>query len=115
VFERPRLHVDLAQLRSDARDPIPLRQRGWQQALESIFPLKFNRIEVVEGSFAYIDYRPGKPFWSNDGIWKRKTCATSTPATGCTRRLCGATGWSSGREGPASMGHATFSPSHFPR
>jgi hypothetical protein len=61
VFERPRMHVDLAQFRSDARDPIPLRQRGWQQALESIFPLKFNRIEVVDGSFAYIDTDPDKP------------------------------------------------------
>ncbi len=61
VFDRPRLHVDLAQFRSDARDAVPLRQRGWQQALESIFPLKFNRIAVVEGSLAYIDTDPGKP------------------------------------------------------
>lgn len=61
LFDHPRVHVDLRQLRSDVGDDVPLRRRGWQQALESIYPLKFNRISVVEGTAAYIDTDPEHP------------------------------------------------------
>ena len=29
-FERPTIHINLNQLYEEARDPIPIRQRGWQ-------------------------------------------------------------------------------------
>jgi hypothetical protein len=61
VFLRPRVHIDLPQLRQEARDPVKMKDRGWQQAFESIYPLKFNRIEVKEGDLVYIDTDPGRP------------------------------------------------------
>jgi uncharacterized protein DUF748 len=61
VFSRPRVHIDLPQLRQEAKDQMKLKDRGWQQAFESIYPLKFNRIEVKEGDLVYIDTDPTKP------------------------------------------------------
>ena len=61
VFERPRVHVNLAQLREEDRDEIEVQDRGWQQALESIYPLKFNTIRVRNGHLVYIDEDPERP------------------------------------------------------
>ena len=61
VFDRPRVHVNLAQLRKEDRDEIEVEDRGWQQALESIYPLKFNMIQVRNGDLVYIDEDPERP------------------------------------------------------
>ncbi|MEA2559483.1 MAG: hypothetical protein QOH06_987 [Acidobacteriota bacterium] len=61
VFDRPRVHVNLAQLRKEDRDEIEVEDRGWQQALESIYPLKFNMIQVRNGDLVYIDEDPEYP------------------------------------------------------
>ncbi|HWN42222.1 MAG TPA: DUF748 domain-containing protein [Thermoanaerobaculia bacterium] len=61
VFERPRVHVNLAQLRKEDRDEVEVEDRGWQQALESIYPLKFNMIQVRNGDLVYIDEDPEHP------------------------------------------------------
>jgi Domain of Unknown Function (DUF748) len=62
VFDQPRIHVNLPQLRQEARDQVSLKDRGWQQALESIYPLKFNHIEMRDGNVVYIDEDPKHPF-----------------------------------------------------
>jgi hypothetical protein len=54
-LDRPRLHIDLAQLRREAEDQVSLKNRGWQQALESIYPLKFNSFQVNDGDLVYVD------------------------------------------------------------
>jgi len=54
-FERPTIHINLNQLYEEARDPIPIRQRGWQDALQAIYPLKINDFEVREGTLIYQD------------------------------------------------------------
>ncbi len=61
VFEQPRVHVNLAQLRKEDRDEVEIEDRGWQQALESIYPLKFNMIKVRNGDLVYIDEDPEYP------------------------------------------------------
>ncbi len=60
-FNQPRLHVDLPQLRREAADPVSMRNRGWQQALESIYPLKFNHFQVDDGDVVYVDEDPAHP------------------------------------------------------
>ncbi len=60
-FDRPRLHIDLPQLRREAADQVSLRDRGWQQALESIYPLKFNTFQVNDGDVLYVDEDPAHP------------------------------------------------------
>lgn len=60
-LDRPRLHLDLPQLRREAADQVKLRDRGWQQALESIYPLKFNHFRVNDGDVVYVDEDPDHP------------------------------------------------------
>jgi hypothetical protein len=61
VFDGPRVHVNLPQLREEDRDQVKVQDRGWQQALESIYPLKFNLVQVRNGDLVYIDADPKKP------------------------------------------------------
>ncbi|HKI01700.1 MAG TPA: DUF748 domain-containing protein [Thermoanaerobaculia bacterium] len=60
-FDGPRIHVNLPQLRQEDRDQVDVQNRGWQQALESIYPLKFNLLEVSDGDIVYIDEDPERP------------------------------------------------------
>ena len=61
VFDGPRVHVNLPQLRQEDRDQVKVQDRGWQQALESIYPLKFNLMQVRDGDLVYIDTDPKRP------------------------------------------------------
>ncbi|HEY4591155.1 MAG TPA: DUF748 domain-containing protein, partial [Thermoanaerobaculia bacterium] len=61
IFDQPRIHLDLPQLSQEAKDQVKLTDRGWQQALESIYPLKFNQIRVRNGDIVYIDADPNRP------------------------------------------------------
>jgi hypothetical protein len=61
VFDQPRVHVNLPQLEAEARSQVKLKDRGWQQAFESIYPLKFNQMQVRDGDLVYIDTDPGRP------------------------------------------------------
>jgi hypothetical protein len=55
LFERPRIHVNLAQLQKEAKDEVDVQDRGWQAALREIYPLEINEFRVEDGSITYID------------------------------------------------------------
>lgn len=55
LFENPTIHADLTQLQEEAKDSVPIQEHGWQQALESIYPLKINELRVVNGTVEYQD------------------------------------------------------------
>jgi len=61
VFDGPRVHVNLPQLRQEDRDQVKMQDRGWQQAMEAIYPIKFNQVQVRNGDLVYIDADPKKP------------------------------------------------------
>ena len=61
VFDQPRVHINLPQLRDENRDRVDMQDRGWQEALESIYPLKFNLIQIRDGDAVYIDTDPKRP------------------------------------------------------
>lgn len=61
VFDRPRIHANLPQLREEDRDEIDIEDRGWQDAFESIYPLKFNHVEVRDGEIVYLERDPERP------------------------------------------------------
>ena len=52
---RPRLHVDRRQLSAEASDPVAVQDKGWQAAVESIYPLKFNQVRISDGAMTYVD------------------------------------------------------------
>ena len=61
VFDQPRVHIDLPQLQRESHDQVSMKDRGWQQAFESIFPLKVDHFEIRDGELAYIDVDPKRP------------------------------------------------------
>lgn len=61
ALERPEVRIDLRQYRVEAKSPIPLKELGWQQAVEAIYPFKINVVTIRDGALTYIDQDPRKP------------------------------------------------------
>ncbi len=57
TIERPALHINLAQIEEEARSHVSLKERGWQRAVESVFPIKLDRVTIREGSVLYLSDR----------------------------------------------------------
>jgi hypothetical protein len=55
IFERPRVDITFEQSKTEARDPVPVTDRGWQDALQAVYPLKINTLRVVDGYVSYYD------------------------------------------------------------
>jgi hypothetical protein len=60
-LDKPKLHINLQQLRHEAKSEVPIKQRGWQQAVEDIYPLKINLLNINDASITYIDVDPKRP------------------------------------------------------
>ena len=61
LIERPKAYVNLVQASAEIRDKTTMRERGWQQALESIYPLKINVFRIEDGEVMYVDRGPFRP------------------------------------------------------
>lgn len=61
LLDRPVVYCNLTQLRAEANDPTPVQSRGWQQAIEQIYPLKINLFRVRDGEVTYVDDDPKRP------------------------------------------------------
>jgi hypothetical protein len=60
-IDRPKVHIDLRHLVQEAKDPTPVKDKGWQEALYAIYPLKINRFAINDGDLTYVDKGPFKP------------------------------------------------------
>lgn len=60
-LDRPKIVINLQQLHAEATSSVSLKKRGWQQAVEDIYPLKINVLNINDGEIAYIDQDPKKP------------------------------------------------------
>ena len=58
LFDKPRIHLNLPQLEAENRDPTPMKDEGWQDALEQIYPFKVNLFRVNDADVVYIDKDP---------------------------------------------------------
>ncbi len=61
LLDHPHVHADLTQVKAEAQSQVNLKDRGWQDALEAIYPLKINRFRVRDGDVTYIDRDPNRP------------------------------------------------------
>ena len=62
TFDRPKAFLNLRQVRTEAVSDVPLKERGWQEALEALaFDLKINRLQIIDGDVTYVDQGPFKP------------------------------------------------------
>lgn len=62
LFDRPQLHLNVDQLHEEKMKQLKLGQRGWQAALASIYPLKFDTMRVNDGSLVYVAGDMARPF-----------------------------------------------------
>jgi hypothetical protein len=60
-FNNPRLYINRIQLRQELEDPVPVDEKGWQEAFESIYPLRINHLAITGGELTYIDQDPDRP------------------------------------------------------
>ena len=60
-LDQPNMYVNLAQLRAEAADPTPLKDHGWQEAFQAIYPLKINHLRISDGTVTYVDDGPFEP------------------------------------------------------
>jgi hypothetical protein len=61
LLDRPVVYVNLKQLRQEARDETAVEKKGWQRAVEEIYPLKINLFRVRGGEITYVDEDPKRP------------------------------------------------------
>jgi hypothetical protein len=61
LLDRPRLYVNLNNFLQEEKSKVPLKQKGWQDAVQSIYPLKINLLTVSDGELTYVDRAPYKP------------------------------------------------------
>lgn len=62
TFDRPTVVVNLKQVRAEATSDVPLKERGWQEALEALaLDLKINQLRILDGKVTYVDAGPYKP------------------------------------------------------
>jgi len=66
LLTHPQVHVNLIQLRAQASGKVSLKNEGWQNAIQSIYPFKINRFRVRDGAVTYIDTDPNRPLHLND-------------------------------------------------
>jgi hypothetical protein len=57
----PMVQIDQTQFVSERNDQRPLEQKGWQDALESAYPLKINRLTIIDGDILYIQNKASPP------------------------------------------------------
>lgn len=60
-IDQPKVYLNLVQIRQENNDDVPVQRRGWQQALEDIYPLKINLFQINDGALTYIDTDPKRP------------------------------------------------------
>ncbi|HWO42420.1 MAG TPA: DUF748 domain-containing protein [Candidatus Eisenbacteria bacterium] len=65
-FDEPEIYINRSQTKKEVQDPVPVKERGWQEALQAIYPLKINAFIVRSGRLTYTDRGPFRPLELTD-------------------------------------------------
>ncbi|WP_018291704.1 DUF748 domain-containing protein [Verrucomicrobium sp. 3C] len=60
-FEHPALNIDVNNINEERKSKVPLGKKGWQDAIQSIYPLKINLLTIRDGEITYVNVKPYKP------------------------------------------------------
>src|SRR5436190_9802066 len=60
-INEPKIYLNLAHFAAEAKDPTPIKDKGWQDALYAAYPLLIDRFAVRNGDVTYADRGPFKP------------------------------------------------------
>lgn len=66
LIDRPKLHLNLKNARKEAESETTLEQKGWQDALEAVYPLKIDVFRIRNGALTYVDQGPYKPLQASE-------------------------------------------------
>jgi uncharacterized protein DUF748 len=58
---RPTLYINRNHLEAEQKDDVPVKDHGWQDALQAIYPLKINNFEVRHGDVTYVEEGRTRP------------------------------------------------------
>lgn len=58
---KPTLYVNRAHLQAEEKDPTPVKDHGWQDALQAIYPLKINEFIIRDGDVTYVEAGQARP------------------------------------------------------
>jgi len=61
LFDTPEIYLDRRHLEAEAKDPTPVSEHGWQEALQAMYPLKINQFRIRKGSLTYVDSGQARP------------------------------------------------------
>jgi hypothetical protein len=61
LMYRPVVYFNLAHFQKEQQDETPVEERGWQDAIASIYPFEINQFRIVDGEVTYEDRGPYKP------------------------------------------------------
>lgn len=61
TLRKPVIYADRSHFETELRDPTPLGQHGWQDALQAMYPLKINEFRVVDGAVTYVAGAQARP------------------------------------------------------
>jgi len=61
LLSHPKVHIDQTQLVAEKKSSVPLRQKGWQDALKAAYPFKINRFIIEDGDVVYIQNAVNPP------------------------------------------------------
>ena len=66
LIDRPVVVLNLPQAKQELGDATPVKDKGWQEALQAIYPLKINSLRISRGDVTYTDNGPFKPLRVQD-------------------------------------------------
>lgn len=61
LIERPVLHITLPQAAKEVKDPVPVKEKGWRDAVYSFYPIKINEFKITDAEGTYVDQDPSRP------------------------------------------------------
>jgi hypothetical protein len=61
-IERPRFHITRTLARQETGSDTAVKDRGWQDAVESVYPFKINQVTITDAELTYLDEaKPEQP------------------------------------------------------
>ncbi len=61
-IDRPTFRITRTLAKHEVEEEVPVKERGWQDVLESIYPFKINQVMITDADFTYLDEAsPGRP------------------------------------------------------
>jgi hypothetical protein len=61
TLRRPELRANLPQLAEEYKDSVPFGDHGWQRAVQAVYPLKINVLQIEDAKVVYQDVEDSQP------------------------------------------------------